>query len=262
VRFGDAFIVHSRYVAERIRRERNAPTPLGILHHGSEIRWRTDDRREARRRLGLPEEWVESCLVVSFGGVQPHKRIDRVLQGLALARQSRKDIRLVLAGTMQSGDFDPIGMARNLGLQDAVRFTGFLPESQAWDWLHAGDFAINLRGPTTGGTSGGIFQAFSMGRPVIVSDAAEQRELPDSSVVRVPLGDGEVETMARELVALRDDPARRERLEAGVQRFVRDECHWGKVARKYADYMAAFPRARSSRRKWIALRAGMQRSAL
>jgi glycosyltransferase involved in cell wall biosynthesis len=262
VRFADAFVVHSRYVAERIRRERNAPTPLGILHHGAEVRWRTGDRREARRKLGLPEEWIDSCLVVSFGGVQPHKRIHKILHGLALARRSREDIRLVLAGTLQSGDFDPIGMARALGLEAAVRFTGFLPESQAWDWLHAGDFAINLRGPTTGGTSGGIFQAFSMGRPVIVSDAAEQRELPDAAVVRVPLGEGEVETMARELVALRDDAPRREALEAGVRRFVEEQCHWSKVARKYVEYMETFPRARASRRKWMLVRAGLQRSAL
>lgn len=262
VRFGDAFLVHSRYVGERIRRERNAPTPLGLVHHGSERRWRPDGRAETRSALGLPEQWRESCLVVSFGGVQPHKRIDKVLEGLALARRSRDDIRLVLAGTMHSGDFDPRAMARRLGIEDAVRFTGFLPESEAWEWLHAGDFSINLRGPTSGGTSGGIFQAFSMGRPVIVSDAAEQRELPDACVVRIPLGDAEVPTLASELVALRDDRTRRTRLEEAVRRFVDEECHWSVVARKYFEHMQGFPRARSSRRKLIALRATLQRSAL
>jgi glycosyltransferase involved in cell wall biosynthesis len=262
VRFADAFVVHSRYVAERILRERNAHTPLGILHHGSEERWRDGDRREARRALGLAEDWVRSCLVVSFGGVQPHKRIDKMLQSLALALRQRPDIRLILAGSMHSGDFDPIGMARQLGLADAVRFTGYLTEVQAWDWLHAGDFSVNLRGPTTGGTSGGIFQAFSMGRSVIASDAAEQRELPEGCVVRIPLGAGEVETLARELVALRDDPSRRDRLEANVREFVRKECHWSVVARQYADHLRSFPHARASRRKLIALRAGLQRSAL
>ena len=178
VRFADAFIVHSRYVAERIREERNAHTPLGILHHGSLDRWRDGDRRVARRTLGLSEDWVQSCLVVSFGGVQAHKRIDKVLLALAAARAQRQDVRLSLAGSIHAGDFDPLRMAQQLGLQDAVRFTGYLSEVAAWDWLHAADFAINLRGPTTGGTSGGIFQAFSVGRAVIASDAAEQKELP------------------------------------------------------------------------------------
>lgn len=262
VRFGDAFLVHSRYVGERIRRERNAPTPLGLVHHGSERRWREDPRADTRTALGLSSEWRDACLVVSFGGVQPHKRIDKVLEGLALARRSRDDIRLILAGTLHSGDFDPRALARRLGIEDAVRFTGFLPESEAWNWLHAGDFSINLRGPTSGGTSGGIFQAFSVGRPVIVSDAAEQKELPDACVVRVPLGEGEVPTLARELVALRDDANRRARLEEAVRRFVDEECHWSVVARRYFEHMQGFPRARASRRKLIAMRVGLQRSAL
>ena len=262
VRFADAFIVHSRYVAERIRAERNAHTPLGILHHGSTDRWRADDRREARMDLGLPEEWVRSCLVVSFGGVQAHKRIDKVLQALALARRERSDIRLVLAGSMHSGDLDAKALVEQLGLSDAVRFTGYLSEEQAWDWLHAADFAVNLRGPTTGGTSGGIFQAFSMGRSVIASDAAEQRELPAGCVVRVPLGEEEVPILSRELVALRDDPSRRDRLEESVREFVRTQCHWSITSRQYAEYLRSFPRARASRRKLIALRVGLQRSAM
>jgi len=262
VRFADAFIVHSRYVAERIRDERNAHTPLGILHHGSLDRWREGDRRVARRALGLPEDWVQSCLVVSFGGVQAHKRIDKVLLGLAAARAQRQDVRLILAGSIHAGDFDPLRMAQQLGLQDAVRFTGYLSEVDAWDWLHAADFAINLRGPTTGGTSGGIFQAFSMGRAVIASDAAEQRELPEACVVRVPLGAGEVEGLARELVALRDDPTRRDRLESAVREFVRNECHWRVVAGQYVRHMQSFPRARATRRGLVALRVGLQRSAL
>ena len=101
-----------------------------------------------------------------------------------------------------------------------------------------------------------------MGRSVIASDAAEQKELPDGCVVRVPLGKDEVETLARELVALPDDPARRDRLEARVREFVRTQCHWSVTAGQYADFMSSFPRARASRRKLIALRVGLQRSAL
>jgi len=171
-------------------------------------------------------------------------------------------VRLVLAGSIHSGDLDARAVAEQLGLGEAVHFTGYLTETQAWDWLHAGDFAVNLRGPTTGGTSGGIFQAFSMGRSVIASNAAEQMELPDGCVVRVPLGEDEVKVLARELVSLRDDPSRRDRLEANVREFVRTKCHWRVVARQYADYLQSFPRARASRRKLIALRVGLQRSAL
>jgi len=258
VRFGDAFFVHSDYVRGRILEDRNSPTPICVLHHGAENRMRAEDRRETRRRMGLSEEWADSFVVTSFGGVQPHKRIDKALAALARARRERDDIRLILAGSL-TGEFDPQAMVRHLGLEDAVHFTGFVPEEEAWDWLHAGDVALNLRGPSTGGTSGGLFQAFSVGRPVIASDAAEQKELPDSCVMKIPLGEDEVPSLARTFVALRDDPARRRELEAEVLRFVENECHWGIVAKRYAAALEKFPRARASRRGLIAMKLAARR---
>ncbi len=251
VRFADAFIVHSRYVEERILNERNAATPIAVVHHGAERRWKNEDRRETRRKLGLEGAWLDSFLVTSFGGVQFHKRISKALQALALARRSRSDVRLVLAGSLD-GEFDPQALTAKLGLEDAVLFTGFVPEESGWEWLHAGDLALNLRGPSSGGTSGGIFQAFSVGRPVIASNAAEQKELPDSCTLKVPLEDGEVEELARTLVELRDDPRRRAELEAAARRFVEEECHWSIVAKRYVEHLETFPRARSARRRLVA----------
>ncbi|HED64018.1 MAG TPA: glycosyltransferase [Planctomycetes bacterium] len=259
VRFGDAFIVHSEYLRERILRERNATTPVGVLHHGAEKRWSDEDRREARRRLGLDRDWRESFLITSFGGVQAHKRIDRALDALAMVRRERDDIRMVLAGSLSTEGLDPVAHARRLGLEDAVKFTGFVAEEVGWEWLHAGDVALNLRGPSSGGTSGGIFQAFSAGRPVIASDACEQRELPDSCTLKIPLGEGEVETLARTLTELADHPERREQLEAAARAFVENECHWSLMAEKYAFYLERFPRPRSSRRKLISLRLALGR---
>lgn len=260
VRFADAFIVHSRYVHDRILADRNARTAIGILHHGSERRWRDRDRAEIRRALGLDEPWTSSFLVTSFGGVQAHKRIDKALEALALARRERDDIRMVLAGSLHSDSFDPRAFVHRLGLDDAARFTGFVPEEEGWDWLEAGHVAMNLRGPTSGGTSGGIFQAFSMGRAVIASDAAEQRELPDSAVVKVPLGEGEVEGIARALVQLRDDREKLAELERGVRDFVDTECHWSVVAKQYADFLESFPPARVNKKSLIALRLAQAKS--
>ncbi|MEW6072018.1 MAG: glycosyltransferase [Planctomycetota bacterium] len=260
VRFADALLVHSRHVKELVLRERNAATAIGVVPHGAERRWSDEDRRERRRAFGLSPAWVESFLVTSFGGVQPHKRIEQALAALALARRTHPDIRMVLAGSLQNDEFDPVAEVRRLSLADAVRCPGFVPEADGWGWLHAGDVALNLRGPSTGGTSGGIFQAFSAGRAVIASDAAEQRELPDSCTVKVPLGAGEVETLARILIDLRNDPARLARLEAGAREFVERECHWSIVARRYAELLESFPRPRIPRGKLVALRVRLLRN--
>jgi glycosyltransferase involved in cell wall biosynthesis len=124
VRMADAFLVHSRYVRDLVLRERNSSTPIGVVHHGAERRWRDEDRREVRQRLGLSADWIDAFVVVSFGGVQPHKRVDKALAALAESRRERSDIRLVLAGSIQGDGFDPAAAARRLGLESAVHFTG------------------------------------------------------------------------------------------------------------------------------------------
>jgi glycosyltransferase involved in cell wall biosynthesis len=251
VRFADAFIVHSRYVRERIEADRNQPTPIGVVHHGAESRWREGDRAAERRALGLSEEWARSFLITSFGGVQQHKRVDRVLQALARARAERPRIRMVLAGTLHPEVFDARGYADALGIGAAVHFTDWVPEEVGWSWLHCGDVSVNLRGPSTGGTSGGIFQAFAAGRAVIASDAAEQSELPDACVLKVPLGEGEVEGLARAFIGLCDHPERVRELEQAARRFVEQECHWDKVAAEYVEFLERFPPHRVKRQSLV-----------
>lgn len=242
VRFADAFIVHSNYVKQNILRERNAITKVGVLQHGAECRWHDERRSETRRRMGLPKEWCDGFMISSFGGVQKHKRIEEALMALAKARETDSSIRMLLAGNMVTNDFDPQATAKALGIEDAVHFTGFVTEKDAWDWLHAGDVALNLRGPSSGGTSGGIFQAFSVGRFVLATDAAEQHELPDDVAIKIPMGGDEVDVLAAKMVELASNPELRKKYETAVRRYVEDECHWKHMARKYADYLSAFPR--------------------
>ncbi|MEZ5977305.1 MAG: glycosyltransferase family 4 protein [Planctomycetota bacterium] len=248
LRHADSFIVHSDYVGDRIRAERGDHVQVGRVWHGAEDRSDDRDRRDVRSALGLPGAWRDDFVVVSFGGVQPHKRIDKLLDGLVLARRERPDIRLVLAGKVAGDFFDAADEVRRRHLDDAVRLTGFVPEEIGWEWLRAGDLSVNLRGPTSGGTSGGIFQSFGLGRAVIASDAAEQRELPDECTLKVPLGEGEVEAIARTLVDLRDHPEKRDALERAVRRFVATECHWRIQAEHYLELLERFRPPRSSGR--------------
>ncbi len=244
VRGASAFIVHSEYVASRIR-ARRPDVPIAIVPHGAEQRWSDEPKSETRRGLGLPGDWQDAFLVTSFGGVQAHKRVDKALAALALARRTHPSIRMVLAGKVSAEGFDARDVAARLGVADAVHFTGFVSEEDAWRWLAAGDLSINLRGPTSGGTSGGIFQAFGLGRPVIASDAAEQAELPDACTVKVPLGEGEVDAIARALVELCDDPTRLERLSAAARDYVERECHWSHCAERYLALIERAPALRA-----------------
>jgi len=263
VREADAFLVHNAWMAEQIRADRNAHTPIGVVHHGADRRWRSGDRRLTRVELGLPPAYTDSFLLTSLGAVQAHKRVGPLLEGLALARQSRPELRLVLVGEERPREFDLRAHVRRLGLEGAVHCTDYVEEADAWDLLSAGDLAVNLRGPTSGGASGGVFQAFSLGRAALITDAPQAADIPDATVRRVPTDDREVALIAETLITLASDPAQVRAMESAVRRFVDEECHWRHVAGRYLAALDAFPAAKCAKKNLFRLVAdyGEQKAA-
>jgi len=247
VRLADGFLVHSKTLGERIVEERNAPTPIGVVHHGAAPRWRDGDRRATRKRLGL-DGWEPAFLITSFGAVQQHKRIEVLLEGLARIRAGGLDARLALIGRLEEQHYDPGPTIRRLGLGDVVRTTGHVPEQRAWDLIHAGDLAVQLRGPSTGGTSRGVFQSLSLGRAVIASHAGEQAELPPTCVLPVSPGEREAADLADLVTRLAADPGRLAELEAEARAFVTDECSWERTADRYVEALGLMPSPRAAKK--------------
>ncbi len=245
-RHADAFFVHSDWMGQQLLESRNQPTPIVRVHHGVERRWRDEERRLAR-----PMGRREAFVIASLGALQGHKRIDVVLRALARARTTHPDIELVCAGEARPAEVDHEGLVRELGLEGAVHVTGWLDEADAWNELHAADLCINLRGPSAGGTSGGICQALSLGRAVITSDLPELAHLPKDCVLRVAADEDEVEALAAHFTRLRDDPKHLAELEAAARQAVDEELHWQHVAERYIASMQNFPRARASRRSLL-----------
>jgi glycosyltransferase involved in cell wall biosynthesis len=251
VRHADAFLVHSDSVGKQILESRNAVTPVFRVHHGVEKRWNEVPRESARRELGLDAAWESSFLIASFGALQSHKRPDVLLAALQLVRERGLDVRLLCVGEERPAEFDVRSTLRTHGLEDDVRITGWLPEEEAWGALRAADLCINLRGPSTGGTSGGACQALSVGRPVIVSDLPELCHLPDACVKRVAADENEARSLADTIAELCNDRAQLAEMERAARKAVEDELHWSHVAKRFTDLLKTYPRARASRRSLL-----------
>ena len=160
----------------------------------------------------------------------------------------------MLAGGLDAAEYDPRGAIARLGLADAVHITGRLPEHEVQRWLHAGDLGVQLRGPSTGGTSGAIFQTLAGGRGVIASALAEQKELPAECVHKLHPAEDEVARLAQKLVELRDAPAVRASMEQVARDFVQNECRWEVVGARYMQLLSRFPHPRASRKTLLAMR--------
>jgi glycosyltransferase involved in cell wall biosynthesis len=81
---------------------------------------------------------------------------------------------------------------------DASKFntTGYVSDEEFDAYYAQVDRIVNLRYPSAGETSGTLIRAFQMGKPVAVSNYAQFAELPDDCVVKIPLGEGEVDALA------------------------------------------------------------------
>ena len=74
-----------------------------------------------------------------------------------------------------------------------------MSEQRLTSLMAACDVLVNLRSPTMGETSGSVIRALSLGKAVIVSDIGWFSELPDAAVLKVPVDEFEVATIAAAL---------------------------------------------------------------
>jgi glycosyltransferase involved in cell wall biosynthesis len=206
-------IVHSRYVAERARAA-GYDGPLWIVPHPA---WPMHDVAPATDVSGDP-------LIGCFGFLNMNKRIPELLEAFASFRRTHPGARLLLVGA--AGErFDVQRRLERLGLTEGVERLDYVPEERMWSLMAACDALVNLRYPTMGETSGSVIRALSLGKPLIVSDVGWFAELPDGTVLRVPVDDYEVRT-----------------LEAALEVATQHAAALGTAARAYVEREHALPK--------------------
>ena len=194
-------VVTDEQAAELVAGSRGAAERVVRMPVGTNVAVSALDRDAARaavrRRLQAP---ADAPVVVFFGFLHQKKRLADLVEATAVVRRSYPQVRLVLAGGMESHSVakeDALSMRRDLErvvaarqLVDAVSFTGFLGEQEVSGLLHGSDVAV-LPFPEGGSwKSGSLLAALSHGLPTVVTGPAA-RGAPDvgDGVLRVAAGD-------------------------------------------------------------------------
>jgi glycosyltransferase involved in cell wall biosynthesis len=209
-------LVHSEWAAEQVREDdpeiRVRSIPMGVpLPERVDVR----EGLDFRHRLGIPDA---ASVLGSLGFQTPMKRTTEVIR--ALVRPELDAVHLIVAGEV-APILDLDRLVSDLGLGDRVHITGFLPYEAFHAAISACDLCLNLRYPTAGETSASMLRILAAGRAVIVSDYAQFRDLPETIAARVPLGDGEIEALARVVSSLLADPERRRRMGEAARDHIR-----------------------------------------
>ena len=179
---------------------------IDVIHNGvgDEFSLGSPEAVEAfRRAKGLPERFI-----LFVGTLEPRKNLVKLVQAFARwkaqAANDDLDVTLVLAGG-KGWYYDQIFQAvHELGLEQDVRFPGFVPTDELPNWYRAAE--IFIYPSRFEGFGLPILEAMACGTPVICSDAASLVEVAGDAALIVP-ADSEIELSAKmaRLIAAPDE---------------------------------------------------------
>jgi glycosyltransferase involved in cell wall biosynthesis len=229
-----AIVVHNRWAGQVAEAAAAPGVPVFVIpHHAGRLPAGLDgvDRREARRRLGLPPD---AFLVGQFGFITRPKQPAAVLGGFAVLLERTPDARLIVIGENQVGvGFEDL--LRMRVLTGKVRLTGYVDMERFALYLKAVDAVVNLRYPSAGEASGTFTRALAEGRATIVSNLGSFAEYPDDVCLKVEVDGDQADQVGRHLLRLAEDPAYRQGIERRAMAFARTRLDAGRCARSYLE---------------------------
>jgi glycosyltransferase involved in cell wall biosynthesis len=158
---------------------------------------------------------ADGCWVVYVGGFSPHKRLDLLVDVFGDLVGRFPDARLILVGDHERDPFHTCYPAlrarvRRLGLDDVVRFTGFLPDEDLVVLLNR---ATVLALPSmVEGFGLPALEAAACGCPVVATSASPLPEALGSAVL--PVRPGDRDDLARALARVLGDARLRDAMRA------------------------------------------------
>lgn len=225
--YATRILVHSQHARDALRLDqplhRPAAPSVEVIPHAL----RAVGERSTRRN-----EDARAPLILSLGVLSAVKNLATLIEAFSLVTSERPDARLVLAG---GGDAVEVerwrAAARTAGVANRVEINGHVERKHYEELLETATVAVQLRLATNGETSGAVSDCLSAGLPVVVSQLGWFAELPPDTVTHVARTVN-APTLAVELLALVDSPARRESQAQAGRRYA-EERSFSQVAELY-----------------------------
>ncbi len=208
----DAIIYGTARAAGGVPHHRSTST-VTILPGIDPTRHGGGDGGRARRRLGIAED---AAVLAMFGRLTFLKSQTDFLRAMPTVLRSHPEARGVICGGEGEGDYSTRveALRAELGLEDEVLLTGFVPDEEKDDILAAADVVVHLAKRESFGLT--VIEAQAAGKAIVAADASGPHSLIDDGVTGMLVPIGDVDALTTVLLELLDDPARRADLgEAG-----------------------------------------------
>ena len=192
------------------------------------------DTARFRERIAVSQA---ATLFGIFGFLREPKRIVTCIQAFKRLHEQRPGAALLIAGECVSSD-----LARLLKIEmnhPAIRRLDHLSERDFLLAMAAVDCCLNLRYPGAGETSGITIRLMGVGKPVIVTDNAENSAFPHAAVLRVTPGVAESAELFDHISLVTEFPRTAREIGNEAQRHIRQHHALESVAGRYWDTLCA-----------------------
>ncbi len=167
----------------------------------------------ARRDLAIAGDrfvLMTSCVLL------PWKRVDRAIRALPAILSEIPQALLIILG---EGEARPHleRLTRELGLSDAVRFEGAVPQEDVARYLWASDVFLSLNDLSNVGNP--LLEAMACGKPIVTLDNGATGELIRNGETGLLLPSGGAEVVAQAVLRLARDEHLRKRVAKGARSF-------------------------------------------
>lgn len=188
-------------------------------------------RPEASRRSRVP-------LIGYFGRLKKYKGVDQFIRAAAAVCTSHPELRVLIVG---EGDDRPRleRLTAELGLQQVVTFTGYVPEQRKVELLQEMWFGVTTSSKEGWGLT--VLESNACGTPVIASDVPGLRDAVKNGETGLLFTHGDREDLAGKIRLLLDDPVQRRRLSDNAIAWA-GEFNWDTAAEKTLEILQRYAR--------------------
>ena len=166
--------------------------------------------------------------ILYLGRLKRYKRVDLVIDAVARLRASERPVQLLIAGQGDSRGALEARVAR-LGLQQSVRFLGFVSEERKLELLR-GSWVHVLTSPKEGWGIANL-EAAACGTPTVASDSPGLRDSVVEGETGYLVPHGDVDQLALRIRTLLQDARLREEMGLRARRFA-ERFSWDASARE------------------------------
>jgi glycosyltransferase involved in cell wall biosynthesis len=169
-------------------------------------------------RLGIARD---AFVMMTVTRLAPEKRLDRALYALAALRGDHPEAMMILLGDgPERARLERL--AGRLGVLEAVRFPGPVPNADLADWYRVCDVVLSLLDRTN--ASNPVFEAMACERCVVALDVGTTAEIVRDGQTGVLIHPQRESELPRVLEDLIRDPRRRTAIGQRARPFILDAC--------------------------------------